>query len=748
MNRKQLRSTRAQHKQKSVRLQGKPHTVEAAGELAFAKLKQGDFQAAEDMYHRILAVSPGHFASHNNLGVIQQETKRYDAALASYDRVIALNPLYGESYYNRGVVLQKMQRYEEALASYARAIALKPDYPTACNNRGNVLHTLKRYPEALASYESALELQPGFAEAHNNRGVTLQAMERHAEALASFDTAIACTPGFAEAYNNRGVTLQAIQRHAEALASFTQAIALRPGYTEAFNNRGITLQETGRYDEALAHYDAAIATNPAFAKAYANRGSTLQALHRYDEALASFDTALSLYPEFAEAYNNRAIVLQKMARFEEALASCDRAIALNPAFAKAYNNRAATLQKLKRFDDALASCDKAIALKPDYAVAYQSRGLLLVNKGDMAEAERMFLKALALKPEFPDPVFSLANIRKYKDASDTDIARINGLLRSTTISAQDREYLYFALGKIYDDCGLYDAAFASYRQANQLGSASVTYDATAATDVTRRIMEVFDTAFLSQPFAFARASRTPLFIVGMPRSGTTLMASALSNHPLIGTAGELLSINDFTLRLPTLLHGQMPYPQAVTHLTAEVATQMAEEYEQRLRRDIGPGTPHVIDKYPLNFRHLGLIRKLFPHAKVIHCRRNPLDTCLSNYFQRFSSHYDYAFDLRNIGHFYNAYIRLMAHWRQVLPDGMMLEVRYEDMVADTEQATRKALGFLGLDWDAACLTPHTNTAPIETASQWQVRQPIYTRSVERWRHYDKHLAPLREILGV
>jgi Sulfotransferase family len=233
----------------------------------------------------------------------------------------------------------------------------------------------------------------------------------------------------------------------------------------------------------------------------------------------------------------------------------------------------------------------------------------------------------------------------------------------------------------------------------------------------------------------------------MPRSGTTLTASILSNHRSIDTAGELPTITQFTSRLPKLIEKDVLYPQAVGHITPAIASRLINEYESRLRRDIGPDVPHVVDKSPLNFRHLGFIPMLFPRARIIHCTRHPLDTSLSNYFQHFSLNYDYSFDLKNIGHFYGEYLKTMEHWQNVLP-GKILEINYEDMIADTKKMVHTTLDFLGLEWDERCLAPHTNPCVVDTASNWQVRQPIYNQSVERWRHYEKHLTPLKEMLDL
>ena len=603
------------------------------------------------------------------------------------------------------------------------------------------------YEVVVAIYHLIIEIVPEDAEAYNNLGCALRELGRYEEALASYDKAIKLQPAYAMAYNNRGVVLYALNRHEEALKSYDRSLTLQPGYAMAYNNLGVTLHEIKRYEEALISYNQAIALKHNYAEAYNNRCNTLFLMNRHSEALASCDRALALKRDYAKAHNNRGFILKELRRFDEALASYDKSIELDPVYFMAHNNRGLLLQEMKRYDEALANYDKAIELNPDHAEAYNNRGDALVSKGDMQGAEAMFLKALELKPDYANPLFSLTGIRTYDNADHPDCKNIQYLLDSPDASTHDQEFLYFSLGKIYDDCGLYDTAFENYRQANQLCNDKVSYNPSKVTQMTDLTMEVFSKEFLVKPPAFASDSLRPLFIVGMQRSGTTLMASILSNHRAIDTAGELLTMMDFTLQLPNLIGNKIPYPQAAKHLTPAIAAPLIQKYEQRLMRDADAQTSFIIDKYPLNFQHLGLIAMLFPKARVIHCTRHPLDTCLSNYFQRFFLDYSYSFDLSNIGHFYGEYTRLIEHWRKVLPLAM-IDVSYEEMIRDTRQTTGKILDFLGLEWDECCLSPHANPRPVETASKWQVRQPIYDQSIGRWRHYDKYLEPLKEMLGI
>jgi tetratricopeptide (TPR) repeat protein len=471
-----------------------------------------------------------------------------------------------------------------------------------------------------------------------------------------------------------------------------------------------------------------------------------QSVGNLQAAADIYELVLARAPESAEVHNNRGALLQQMHRYDEALACYAKAIKLKPGYANAHYNEGTVLKRMNRYRDALASFDKALALKPDHAEACNNSGLIFVTIGNMPEAEKMFLKASALRPDFPDPLFNLVTIRKYQDLENAEAGNIRRLLELPGTPTNAKEILYFALGKIYDECGRYDEAFECYRLANQIRNAGVAYQPEDVVRMTDAIMDVFNRDFLAQPLAPVSISRSPLFIVGMPRSGTTLLANILSHHHAIGTAGELPAIIEFAPDFVELAKKGFPYPQAVKQLTPAALTRLVNNYEQRLTRDMGPEAPlYMIDKNPLNFRHLGFISRLFPQSRIIHCTRHPLDTVLSNYFVRFPLNLDYSFDLRNIGHFYREYARLMEHWRNVLPL-KMIEISYEAMVLNLEPTARRALEFLGLEWDERCLSPHTNPCAVETASQWQVRQPVYRHALERWRHYEKHLNPLKEAL--
>ncbi|HEU5397584.1 MAG TPA: sulfotransferase [Verrucomicrobiae bacterium] len=504
-------------------------------------------------------------------------------------------------------------------------------------------------------------------------------------------------------------------------------------------------QTLGNFPAAVELYDAAIVRLPRQPEIHSNRGALLQLMGRHEEALASYDRAIALKPDYANAHYNRAAALKQLGRLEEALAGYDRAIALKPDHVEAHNNRASLLQQLGRYDEALAAYERVIALRPGYAIGHNNLGIALMNQGRMREAEPLFRRAIELQPDLVDPLYNLVQIRRYPQVENDETKRINTLLADPGLAPEKREQLYFAQGKLHDDCGLYDEAFDDYRKANEIRNAAARYDAVGVTRLVDALIRAFPHGLRPPASASMSGGFEPLFLVGMPRAGTTLLASALSNHPAIALAGELPTISELAGKLSALTGEAATYPDAVARMSPSVAQQLARDYETRLCRNVGSTARYIIDKNPLNFQHLGFIAALFPGAKIIHCRRDALDTCLSNYFQRFPLNLAYCFDLKNIAHFYSEYVRLMDHWQKVFGDGLV-EVRYEELVTRTAETLQPLVARLGLGWDERCLTPHTNPAPMETASHWQVRQPIYHRSIGRWRHYERFLTPLKQTL--
>jgi hypothetical protein len=306
--------------------------------------------------------------------------------------------------------------------------------------------------------------------------------------------------------------------------------------------------------------------------------------------------------------------------------------------------------------------------------------------------------------------------------------------------------LHYALGKAYDDLKEYDKAFPQFLEGARIKRSKLQYNADDDVARSRRITELCDKSFIEKLRGAGDPSSLPIFVLGMPRSGTTLTEQIVASHPDVFGAGELRDLMEVAQQMPTSQKNFLSYPDNLAALSREDVSRWGSDYVARLRKR-APGAKHITDKMPANYMALGLIPLLLPNAKIIHVKRNPVDTCVSCFTRLFNRHQDATYNLTELGRHYVNYAKLMEHWRDVLPEGSFIEVQYEDIVADMEGQARRLIHFCGLEWNDACLDFHKNTRKIRTASVTQVRQPIYNSSVERWRHYEKYLDPLLKELG-
>ena len=585
-----------------------------------------------------------------------------------------------------------------------------------------------------------MKSNPQTASTHFNTANVLFELQRYEEALASYDRALALQPDFAQALSNRGNVLFELQRYEEALASYDGALALQPDFAQALSNRGNVLFELKRYEEALTSCDRAVAIQPDFAQALSNRGNILFKLKRYEEALASYDRAVAIQPDFAQALSNRGNILFKLKRYEEALASYDRAVAIQPDFAEAHHGRGTVLStfEFKRYEEALASYDRALAIRPDFAEAHHGRGTVLRTFGQIEEARALIEKAVELAPRRVEFVSSLAESKRFV-GGDPHLTLIEALARDMgSLPEEDQMHLHFALGKVYADLGQHERSFFHLIKGNALKRKQIVYDEAAALAQLERMREVFTAEALRQGRCCGDPSAMPVFIIGMPRSGSTLVEQILATHPKIYGAGEL---DDFQA-VVTSLRG---LNRARTGLGVEELRWISTRYLERVRA-IAPAAERITDKMLGNFRYVGLINLVLPNARIIHIRRDPIDTCLSCFSILFTHDQFFTYNLAELGRYYRAYSVLMEHWREALPFEQMLEVQYEELVANFEPLARRIVAHCGLEWDDACLEFHKTRRPIWTASVDQVRRTIYRSSVGRWRPHEGMLRPLSEAL--
>lgn len=385
---------------------------------------------------------------------------------------------------------------------------------------------------------------------------------------------------------------------------------------------------------------------------------------------------------------------------------------------------------------------------PGHAESLHNLGSIMKRRGRMEEARSLFRRVLALRPDTCITLHELAGTRRYDDPGDEDALRIKKLLRRSRLSPDDAVLLHFALGKIYDDCGEFERAFASYRKGNAIRHRKSRYDPRAFESYVDRVIDTFPSSVVGKAGDPPGGCELPVYVIGMPRSATTLVEQILSGHDQVHGAGELLVVDQTIEQLRARAKTLSDYPQFVAECRPEHFAEESKLYEAFLRELPGRPVACVIDKMPYNFKCVGLISMVFPRARFVHCQRDPRDVCLSNYFQLFLGRHDHTNSLLDLGHYYRQYERLMAHWRRVLPADRLHEIRYEELVTDVEARARAMVDFLGLEWDERCLRPERNDRVVHTASNWQVRQPVFTGSVHRWRNYEKFLGPLIKALGL
>jgi tetratricopeptide (TPR) repeat protein len=572
-------------------------------------------------------------------------------------------------------------------------------------------------------------------------GLESEHQGRFEEALANYDKALVLDPGFIEALNNRGVVLEAMNRLEEALASYDRVLALSPDLATVIRNRGNVLNALDRTDEALANYDRALALDPDDADACNGRGNVLKKLHRIREAEEMFRRAILLDPDSAEAHCNLGSLLIDLGKPDQAEANLRRAVALLPDFAIALHNLGTALIGLDRSDEAVAVIERAVALKPDLAGAHHNLGVALMELGQLSEAREAAERAVALAPTELSYLRQLGDVRRY-EAGDSYFTTLQTLAnKEAALSVNDRIYLRFALAKAHADIGRPEEEFQQLLAGNALKRSQIDYDEVAMLSEIDRTQRVFTSEFIRVSEGSGEPSPKPVFIIGMPRSGTTLVEQILASHPDVRGAGELTLFERAMSDVRSAMHQAPAYPEIALQMSGTHFRELGARYLAGISQ-LAPSASHVTDKMPTNFLFAGLIHLALPRATIIHTVRDPVDTCISCFSRLFTEVNFQTYDLAELGRYYRHYQALMAHWHRVLPAGRILDVSYEETVADLEGAARRILTHCGLAWDPRCLDFHLTERVVRTASATQVRQPIYRSSVGRWRAYESLLGPL------
>jgi tetratricopeptide (TPR) repeat protein len=597
-------------------------------------------------------------------------------------------------------------------------------------------HQAGRLAQAEALYRQVLAQQPSHVQALHLLGTLAGQMGRFDTAVEFIREAIRLKPDSADAHYNLSLALRNIGQFDEAVAASRRAIGLKPNFTDAHINLGNTLLRVGRPDEAIIAFSKAIACRPGWAMPRLSLGQVLHEQGRFEEALLAFQGAAHCEPNNSDAHNCVALALADLQRLDEAVSALDRAIALAPDSALTHEARGMILLRSGRGEEAVNSLRRALEIAPDWASGWINLGQALRQIGRFSEAAGCIRQILAKRPGAVQAYTLMAGVGATADAAE--IARLTESVEDLQISKSDRAAIGFALGKMLDEADRFDEAFVHYARANSLvlqirHAASERYGSDLFARRVDESIAMFTPDFFARIRDWGESSELPVFIVGMPRSGTSLVEQIASSHPDVFGAGELMDVGNIAAWL------------SLTQCRPSQVKDAACKQLDRLR-ELGGSALRVIDKMPANVEHVGLIATLFPFARVILCRRDARDTCLSCFFQRFTTGNLFSFDLAECGRHHVQTDRLIVHWLSVLPS-RMLQVQYEDLVADLEGQSRRIVDFLGLPWNPACLDFHRKERTVQTPSTWQVRQPIYTRSVGRWRNYERHLGPLLEALA-
>ncbi len=673
--------------------------------------------------------------------MLHHQTGDSKAAADFIRKAIKANPRDPSFYYNLGEALRGAGAHAKAAESYRKAIALAPDAADAHYNLGNALYELGDLEPAEASYRRAIALSPGDAEAHNNLGNVFMDLKRVKDATAQYETAIELSPDYAEARANLGNALLQAEKPDEARACFKKALQTDPKLAEGRIGLGLLAEDSGHADEAYGHFKRAVEANPDSAEAQLAMARAFFARDQFQDAAGCCHSALEI-KETAAAHHLLGKALSEMSRWADAESQFRRALELEPDHVEAGYFLAETLLEIGRPQEAMAAFERVLALDPEMAAAVAGVGSCWQQQGRFEEAEEALRRAVAMDPTLSTAWFALATAKRLQ--SDDDIARLQTLAENESLSDDQRRDILFALAHIHDDKGEHDAGFRYALAANDVRKKTSRFRADRWGRLTDALIARFSSEVFARKADLGNPSALPVFVVGMPRSGTTLVEQIIASHGQGAGAGELYDLQHMAADLEDPRNGGRPYPESIDSLSREKAASMAEAYIARLRQ-CSKTARRVVDKMPGNFVNVGLIGLLFPKAHVIHCRRDPMDTCVSCFLQNFRG-LEFTCDLAALGSYYRDYDRLMRYWREVAPVPI-LDVQYEDLVADPEAGSRRIIEFIGLDWDDRCLSFHQSKGQIRTASVWQARQPVFGSSVERWRRYEKHLEPLKKALG-
>jgi tetratricopeptide (TPR) repeat protein len=673
-----------------------------------------------------------------------QEAGRLQQAETILRQILQAQPECAPAWHTLGLVAHSAGKTEMAAGFVEKAIKCNGKVALFHANLGEMNRLLKNLDKAIDHGKKAVALDPKLVSAHSNLGIAWFDQEEFEKAETCHRAALKLNPDFPPSLNNMGSIHRERKEDEKALEYYNRARAVSPDYLEPLNNIGATLVRMDRPEEALSALNIALIKRPNYAEAHCNKGYALLALDQIPQAMISFATALQLRADYAEAFIGIARGRREEQQLDIAEAAARRALELAPDMAEAWSVLGSIHTSQGLNEKARQAFDKALELDADNMGARMGIGNLMLEAGSLTQAEEIFRAAVETGKDHIGALFSLIQSKKVK-AGDRELALLQEEEKKLgTLPESKATYIRFALGKAYDDLGEADKAFPHFLEGCRLKRKRLQYDADAKEKSFARVREVFSAEFINAHQGQGFNSDVPVFVLGMPRSGTTLTEQIIASHPDVHGAGEIFDLLDIGGSRPR--PDETPFPENMLSATPQLFADMGRRYAEGLQAR-NPAAKKITDKMPINFLHIGLIHLILPQAKIVHVSRHPLDTCISCFTRLFAHNQDCTYDLYELGRFYRSYSDTIKHWRKVLPKNAFYDVRYEDLVADTETQSRKLIEYCGLDWNDACMEPHKHERSIKTASVTQVRQPVYKTSVARWKKYEKFLGPLIEGLG-
>jgi tetratricopeptide (TPR) repeat protein len=710
--------------------------------LALEHHQSGRLDEAAQAYRSILAKCPEHADALHLLGVVALQQGDARQAVALILRAIVFNPAEAAYYCNLAEAYRNAGQLDRAIASCQVALRLQPDYPEAANNLGLAHLARGDAAAAIERFEAALRLGP-LPMVHNNLGNARRLQGERAEALHQFQQAVTLDPSLAEAHSNLGQLLLEENQRQEALRHCREAVRLRPDFPEALANLGNVLRDLGHFAEARQQYAEALRLQPDLPLVYGNMGQALQEEGDLTGAIGWYLQGLQRDPTSAALHSHLASALEEQGKHDEAIGRFRLALQFSPNHAEAHHGLGVAFYENDQLTEARDCFEAALRLKPDFASAHCQLGTVHEELGQLEAARASFQASLLADPDHAGALSQLATMLRGKLPEEHQNA-IRRLLARPQLGPGKRSALHFGLAHVLDGNGAYDEAAEHLRKGNSLAKAlwqrqGHGYDPAGHAAFVDQVIATFTPEFFGRVRSFGLETERPVFIVGLPRSGTTLTEQVLASHSRAHGAGELPMARLAFEGLPRFA-GTDGTSFDRLHDADGVGLRRAADWHLEQLSQRNAVADRVVDKMPENYLYLGMIVAMFPRAKIIHCRRDLRDIAVSCWMTNFRTQ-RWAVDADHIAERFREYGRLMEHWSRCLPVPL-LEVQYEETVADLEGVARRLLAWCDLDWEPGCLAFHKTARPVRTASVAQVREPIYTRSVARWRNYEQALGSL------